>query len=126
MTRAANLGDRKQRVQLYDVPPSAPDSYGQTTDVGTLVGTFWAYIRNLSGREMMRAQQVQILATHRVELGWLGSAIPAAAHNPNRLILPSMYLIVVSTGARLDVIFADDVEMRHELWVLTCQEKVIS
>ena len=64
------------------------------------------------------------LATHIVKLRWLGSAIPATANNPNRQIVPRMYLIDTLDGSRLNVAFANNVEKRNRQWELTVEEKV--
>lgn len=120
-------GPRQQRVTLYDVPPSAAqDSYGQTSDTSAQIGDkpFWASVRLLRVREKLVNQQIMPTATHIVEMGWLGSAIPKTATNPNGYILERMYLILAD-GRRLDILEADDVEMLHIMWRLTCEERKV-
>lgn len=118
-------GPRQQRVTLYDVPPSvAQDSYGQTSDAETQIGTFWASVRLLRVRERLVNQQLLPTATHMVQMGWLGSAIPTSSTNPNGYILERMYL-VLQDGRRLDILEADDVEMLHVQWALTCEERKV-
>lgn len=122
--RAPDPGSLNRRVQLYDVPTEVLDEYGQPgVDAGTMIGTFWAGVRLMRWQEKAAAQQVTILATHVVMLRWLGTAIPATASNPHRLILPGMYLIIVEDGTRLDVLEADDVLRAHVYWSLTCQQR---
>ena len=120
---ADDAGTRDQRLQLYDVPGDLND-YGQPSTTGTLIGTFWGSVRNLSGRDMISAQQANNVVTHKIELGWLGTAIPSTASNPNRLIRPTMYLIHVRTGKRYDVVFANNVDEANIKWELTCNEIV--
>jgi len=122
---ADDPGNRDQRLQLYDVP-GTPDDYGQPDNTGTLIGTFWGSVTNLTGHQLMAANQAFEMATHRIELGWLGSAIPAADTNPKQLILPRMYLIHVRTGRRFDVVFANNENEGNYKWILTCNEIVTS
>lgn len=110
-------------MQLFDVPGTTVDTYGQVSDTSTLIGTFRAAVVNLRGRELIAAQQAYTSVSHKVTLPWLGTAIPATAHNPNRQVLPRMYLILPD-GSRLDVIAADNVDKRNRTWILTCNEIV--
>jgi head-tail adaptor len=112
-------------VQLHGVPETI-DDYGSAGSTGPLIGEFWAYITNPSGREQTAAQQTNAVATHRVEMGWLGTAIPATAGNPNRLVLPGMYLVHVRTGRRFDIVFANNENEGNYKWILTCSEIVSS
>lgn len=118
-------GELFNNVQLFDVPGDAQDSYGQASETGTLIGTFRAKVQNLKGRELIAAQQAYTSVTHKVTMRWLGPLIPATTHNPNRLILPRMYLIL-EDGSRLDIVNADNVDKLNFYWVLTCNEKVLS
>jgi len=118
-------GTRDQRLQLYDVPVSV-DDYGQPSNTGSLIGTFWGSVANLTGHQLMAANQAFDMATHRIELGWLGSAVPATSDNPKRLVLPRMYLIHVRTGRRFDVVFANNENEGNYKWILTCNEIVTS
>lgn len=118
-------GDLRHPVELYDVPADIQDTYGQVTDTSTLIGSFRAKVENLRGRQLVSGQQQIIVISHRVTLPWLGSAVPATAHNPHRLILPRMYL-VLEDGTRLDVIEADNVLKADRYWLLMCNEKVVS
>jgi hypothetical protein len=118
-------GDLVNTVQLYDVSADTQDDYGDVTDTSALIGSVRAKIENLRGRQLAGAQQQIIVISHRVTMPWLGSAIPATADNPNRLILPRMYLLL-EDGTRLDVIEADNVLKANRYWVLSCNEKVVS
>lgn len=117
-------GAYRQRIQLYDVPETTRDAYGQTSLSGTLLGTFWAEVEELQGDEMLNVRQIWPTATHKVTLRWLGSAIPAGgSNNPNRLVLERMYLIDTLDNSRLNILNARNVEKRNRQWVLTCAQK---
>lgn len=124
------VGKFRQRVQLYDVPETAQDSYGEPSLNGTQItgpginGTFAAEVVPLKGDEMLNVRQMWPTATHRVRMRWLGSAIPESSTNPDGLLIPRMYLIDTLDGSRLDVVFAENVEKRNRAWELICMEKV--
>lgn len=131
--RPLRVGKFRQRVQLYDVPETTQDSYGETSTNGTQImgpgtnGTFAAEVRPLKGDEMLNVRQMWPTATHKVTMRWLGSAIPTnGANNPNGLIIPRMYLIDELDGSRFDIVFANNIEKRNRAWELTCEEKVNS
>lgn len=115
-------GNLRQRVQLFDVPETAQDSYGQPSTTGNLIGTFWADVEMLKGAEMLNVRQMWATATHQVTMRWLGSAIPAGPNNPSGLIIERMYLIDVMDGSRLNVLNAKNVDKRNYMWLLTCEE----
>jgi head-tail adaptor len=118
-------GELRNSVELYDVPGETLDDYGQVTDTPSLIGTFRAKIENLKGRELQAAMQDYTSVTHRVTMWWLGSAIPATAHNPNGYILPRMYLNL-RDGRRLDVVYASNTDELNYQWVLMANEKVVT
>lgn len=119
-------GELNRKVTLYDVPAETQDAYGQVSDTAAEIGTFRAKVENLRGRELQSAQQMFASVSHKVTMRWLGSAIPASDHNPYRLILPRMYLVLDLDGTRLDVVSADNVGKANLYWVLTCNEKVVT
>lgn len=110
-------GKNRQRVQLYDVPETSLDSYRQPQQTATLIGTYWAEVKPLSGREAQNVKQVWATATHQVTMRWLGSAVT---------IQPRMKLVITkSPGTRtLNVISALNVEERNRAWLLVCEEKI--
>jgi len=118
-------GTARQRVTLWDVAASTLDPYGQPSQVGVPIGTFWAWVLPLRGRRLTQARAVWPMASFVVTMRWLGSAIPITPHNPSRQILPRMYL-TLSNGSRLDIIDANNVEHRNRQWDLTCMEIVVT
>lgn len=67
-----NLSGRlRDRVTLI-APPLGPDrdSLGDTSDVTSVEVTTWANVKDLSGREMVYAQQVVAEVTTLVEIRW--------------------------------------------------------
>lgn len=122
MNRIA-AGYLRHSVELHDVPGATVDDFGQPSPDGALIGTFRARITPLRGRMLTNARANYPTATHRVELPWLGSAIPATTDNPNGEIVPTMYLVY--RGRRLDIVFAGNVDENDLQWDLTCTEKVV-
>lgn len=125
-----SAGMRRQRVLLYDVPEATTDGYGQPSLAATPIPSsdpdqaFAAYIRPLSGSEILNIRQIFATATHLVEIGWLGSTIPATDDNPNGYILPHMKLKITKDNRILNIDNAYNVEERNICWVLTCTEKI--
>lgn len=61
------------RVQLQS--STAPqDTYGQPNPTWSTVGTYWAHIETLSGRELVNALQKKAETTHRVTIRYLGDS----------------------------------------------------
>jgi SPP1 family predicted phage head-tail adaptor len=120
------VGKYRQRVTLQDIPETALDSYGQTSQAATAIGTFWAEVAPLRGDEQLNVRQIWPTATHKVKMRWLGSAIPSTASNPHGLILPRMRLQLGLDGSYLNILFANNVEKRNRQWELVCEEKVLT
>ena len=131
ITRRQAVGSRRQRCLLFDVPEATTDTWGQPTlspsqivNPNAADGAFWCKIRYLQGNEQLNARQIWPTATHVAEMGWIGSLITPSADNPEGLIVPSMYLKNATTGQILNIVAAEDPELRHLYWVLTCEERV--
>jgi hypothetical protein len=125
--RIFKRSDRRQLVDLQDVPETAIDINGQPSLAATTIGTFHASVRQLKGDEMLNVRQIWPTATHLVEIGWLGSAIPVTADNPAGLIVPSMKLLLRKNGAPirvLNVLAADNVDEENQVWRITAEENV--
>jgi head-tail adaptor len=60
------------------------DSFSQPIQSWTTIGTFFAWIRPLMGREAVVAKQVKAEATHGITMNWLGSSV---SPNPTYQIL---------------------------------------
>lgn len=118
------IGLFDRRVDLWDVPGTSLDAYGQPTQTSVFILTTWASITPLRGRQVRQIQTTWPMAYFEVDLPWLGSLIPQTAINPAGIILPRMYLIIPG-NRRLDVVFAADIEDRHRVWHLTCEEKIV-
>lgn len=127
--RAQKVGRYRQRVQLFDVPETSVDSYGQPSTNGTQIvssaadGCFAAEVRMLKGNEQLNVRQIFPTATHMVSMRWLGSAIPAGNNRSQGQIIERMYLIDTLDGTRLNILNANNVEKRNRQWLLTCEEK---
>ena len=115
--RSIRSGKNRQRVELYDIPETTFDSYRQPQQATTLIGTFWAEVRPLSGREALNVKQVWATATHKVSMRWLGSSIA---------IQPRMKLVITKPpGTRtLNILEALNNEERDREWQLTCEEHI--
>ena len=112
---------------MQDVPETSQDSYGQPSQTATTIGTFHFSIRQLKGDERLNVRQIWPTATHVAECGWLGSAVPSSADNPNSLVLPTMKLLLKKNGTLikvLNVLSAENVEERNRMWRITCVEHI--
>lgn len=58
----------RHRVTVTRTFGGVQDTYGERAPGATVLGTFWASIEPLNGRELWEAQQVQSDVTHRVRL----------------------------------------------------------
>lgn len=62
-------GQRRHRIRLESPPaPGSVDSYGERVTVWTLVGTLWARVEPLSGRDQFLAAQRQQATSHKVSI----------------------------------------------------------
>ena len=61
-------GDRDQRVAIYSDSGGTVNSVGQHVPSVSLVGTYWAQVSGSGGKDLMRAQQEQVNATHVVKM----------------------------------------------------------
>ncbi len=74
-------GKLRHRVTIKKhggVPPalSYPDSHGQKHVNWTNHATVWASVEPLSGRELLRAQEVESAVTHRVRMRYTSGVTP--------------------------------------------------
>jgi SPP1 family predicted phage head-tail adaptor len=64
-------GKLRQQIQIID-PSSSRDSFGGSTPGGgTSLGTVWASIEALSGRDALAAQSFTSIGTHLVTIRWM-------------------------------------------------------
>jgi head-tail adaptor len=127
MPRVVQAGPKRQILQLFDVPESTVDSFGQPSQAATLIGSFHAEVRMLQGNEMLNVRTMWPTATHLIRMRWVGSAIPVSADNPGQLILPNMKLTLTKNNVLIrvfNIVSAKNAEERNREWELTCEEKV--
>ena len=75
--RPLRVGQHRQRLSLYSPATTETfDTFSQPIPNPTLVGTYWGFLRPLSGREAIVAKQVKAEATHALTTRYLGSAVP--------------------------------------------------
>jgi SPP1 family predicted phage head-tail adaptor len=68
-------GRLRQRVQIV-LPSGTKDSFGGSTPGGgESLGTVWAEITALTGREAVAAQSFTSIATHRVTIRWMAGVL---------------------------------------------------
>lgn len=131
--RPRRRGKYRQRVQLWDVPETPQDSYGQPSPAGVQIvnaaaldGCFWARIEPFRGQELTDIRTQWAVATHKVGMLWLGSALAGLPNNPYNRLLPRMYIIDTLDGTRIDFLDCQNVEKRNRAWECIGQEKVLN
>jgi len=63
-----DIGKMKERVQIQS-PREVRSRSGETTlNWDTTVATVWASVEGLSSRDIMQAQQANVVATHRIRI----------------------------------------------------------
>ena len=111
-------GKFRQRVELQK--PQTPeqfDTFGQPVPNYNTVGTYWAEIVPLQGREAIIAKQVYATATHRIRLLWLGYNVDV---DPvDRLVRTDPVTGDVRT---FGVVAVNDVETRHRVYDMMAEE----
>lgn len=100
-------GRLRHRVTVQSASTST-DSFGQTQPTWGSVGTYWANVRPLMGKEAERARQVRADATHVVEM-----RIPVS-------ITPEMRLSYDSRT--LNIVEVVNIDERDREYRLTCVE----
>jgi SPP1 family predicted phage head-tail adaptor len=63
-----DLGQMRHRLTLEEPGPVVPDGQGGSTPTWTTVGTYWARVRPLSGRELFNARQTKATTTHEITM----------------------------------------------------------
>ena len=108
-------GPMRQRVTIQTLSESA-DGYGQRVQSWIDSGTFWASIKNLSGREAVNAKQVKADSTHQVTLRYVGTLFSTPG------LLPSMRLVF--NGRFFSILYINNVDERNREYQLLTQEIV--
>jgi SPP1 family predicted phage head-tail adaptor len=109
------IGPMRQRVTVQTLSESA-DSYGQMIKSWTDAGSFYAEVRNLSGREAVNARQIKPEVTHQVRMRYVGQLFASPG------LLPSMRLLF--GAAQFNILWVNDVDNRHREYRLLVQEIV--
>lgn len=106
---AIDIGKMRHRVTLERNSPTQ-DRSGELQDDWSAVGTYWACVRPLSGRELVNAAQVVPLASHSVTMRNVGPLT-----TKDRLVFESRVLEIGSV-LRVD-------EM-NEFYAITATEQI--
>lgn len=73
-------GPMRQRVTLWRVnPTAAPDAFGQDRSTPIAVGTYWAKVGGLTGRESISAAQNQGTVDGAITMRVIPSIMPITA-----------------------------------------------
>jgi SPP1 family predicted phage head-tail adaptor len=68
-------GQLRHQVQLVQ-PGTAKDSFGGTTPGGgAVLGTVWASIEALTGRDALAAQAFTSIGTHQIRIRWMAGVL---------------------------------------------------
>lgn len=108
-------GPMRQRVTIQTLSETA-DGYGQRIQSWTSSGTFWASVKNLSGREAVNAKQVKADATHQVTMRYVGTLFSTPG------LQPSMRLVF--NGRFFNILFVNNIDERNREYQLLTQEIV--
>jgi SPP1 family predicted phage head-tail adaptor len=112
-----DTGELQKRVELQTLQAfdsQRQDRYGQAPPVWTAVGTFWAKIKTLSGRELVNAQQVKATVTHSIRMRYQGAGVRIA---------PDMRFLYAGRFFNIGVVLNED-ERNVWLDILCTEQKV--
>lgn len=101
----------RQRVTLQSGTVTGQDAFGEQQTEATTVGTYWAEVSMLSGREAVNAAQICAEATHKVRMRYVGP------------ILPDQWFLF--GGKRLNIKSVDNIDNRNREYLILCQEVVV-
>jgi SPP1 family predicted phage head-tail adaptor len=87
------------------------DSFSQPIPSWTTIGTYWGYLRPLTGRELVIAKQIKAEATHMLTIRYLGSEV---AINPT-------YRWVLGTRT-FGIVEVRNIEERNRSYEMTLRE----
>ncbi|MFH1731833.1 MAG: phage head closure protein [Planctomycetota bacterium] len=102
-------GQLRHRVALQ-AATSAQDSYGEAIKTWATVKSVWGRVEDLTGRELLLAQQVQSEATVRVTIRYPSGTTLTSANR------------VVADGRTLEIVSVANPEGGRRELVLMCQE----
>ena len=102
------IGPMRQRITLQ-ARTTAPDPFGQDVEVWTTVGTYWASIRQLTGREIFNADRLKYTANHVIEMRYAAPINPATSR-------------ILFNGRTFRIEQANNVLERNRQWELMVTE----
>lgn len=105
-----DAGQLRHCVTIEREVQSVPADSGEVTRTWMPIGSVWASIEPISGREYFASQQLQADVTHRVRMRW------------TKLVGPNCRLRF--NGRVLAIVAAINVEERNAQWELMCVEAV--
>lgn len=104
----ARIGNLRERVTIQTLETSR-DGFGGIVETWETMTTVWASVQNITGREVLAAQQTNAEISHRVTMRYLDN------------VVPTMRLL---WGTRiLDINAALDADGRGRWLELLCVEK---
>jgi SPP1 family predicted phage head-tail adaptor len=106
---AINIGKLRHRIEIQSYT-TTDDAFGHPVKSWTTRATVWAYVRPLSGREKLSAEQVVGEVTHKIVIRYYDSISPT-----NRLKLGGRYF---------DINFIGDYDERNEFMEIMAVEKI--
>jgi SPP1 family predicted phage head-tail adaptor len=104
------IGDLRHRVTVQR-PVETQSDEGETIETWESLGTYWAAIKPLRGREFWQAQQAHNEVSHRVHM------------RANTLEIKPNYRLVFR-GRVFNVLYVMDVEERRITYQILCKEVV--
>jgi SPP1 family predicted phage head-tail adaptor len=102
-------GKRRQHITIQQITTST-DSYGEAVPSPSTFATAYASVRQLTGREIFYAEQVQALATHEVNLRYVAG-------------VTEKMQVAIEGGPALAIVSVNNVEFRNRELILLCVEK---
>ncbi len=91
------VGRKRKRLVLESVSKTQ-DAFGQARETWTAVGTFWAEIKALSGRELVNAKEIKADVSVQIKTRWLGFVpTPASCRWKLTTTLGTRYFPIGST-----------------------------
>lgn len=106
------LGDYDQRVQFTRQTVTGQDSFGQDVTTTTSMGTFWAHVSYMTGRELQAAQQRWAEAQYSIEI----------QRQPGITLKPSDQ--IVWNSQTLDVVDIQGQGTRSAVWTIIAKDHI--
>lgn len=107
-----DIGKLDKRITLQSRSTTL-DSYGQQIDSWSDVATVWANVKPISGREKLKAMQVDSILTHTVAIRYNASFMPPRAIDAWR---------IVYNGRLFNITAAMDLDEARQYIIFDCTE----